>query len=60
MSGLNRGKWESIADRGQSIVCVIAIQSCKTSGVITYRDFNTDEARKCTLNIALRTAVPVG
>ncbi|EMC97350.1 hypothetical protein BAUCODRAFT_448796 [Baudoinia panamericana UAMH 10762] len=30
----------------QSIVCIIAIQSCKSAGVITYRDFNTDEARK--------------
>lgn len=39
-------------DRGltevQSIVCVIAIQTCKFSGVITYRDFNSDEAKKCT------------
>ena len=31
----------------QSVVCVIAIQTCKTFGVITYRDFNSDEARKC-------------
>jgi GDP-mannose transporter len=31
----------------QSVVCVIAIQTCKSMGVITYRDFNTDEARKC-------------
>ncbi|MCJ1368485.1 GDP-mannose transporter into the lumen of the Golgi [Acarospora aff. strigata] len=30
----------------QSVVCVIAIQSCKTAGVITYRDFNSDEAKK--------------
>ncbi|KAK2732473.1 GDP-mannose transporter into the lumen of the Golgi [Onygenales sp. PD_40] len=30
----------------QSIVCVIAIQTCKTMGIITYRDFNTDEAKK--------------
>ncbi|KAI4179337.1 MAG: hypothetical protein L6R41_007899 [Letrouitia leprolyta] len=30
----------------QSIVCVVAIQLCKSSGIITYRDFNTDEARK--------------
>lgn len=30
----------------QSIVCVIAIQTCKSSGFITYRDFNSDEARK--------------
>ncbi|KAL8832400.1 MAG: hypothetical protein Q9170_004901 [Blastenia crenularia] len=30
----------------QSIVCVVAIQMCKSSGVITYRDFNSDEARK--------------
>lgn len=31
----------------QGIVCVVAIQVCKSSGIITYRDFNTDEARKC-------------
>lgn len=31
----------------QSVVCVIAIQSCKSFGVITYRDFNSDEAKKC-------------
>ncbi|KAI9826832.1 MAG: GDP-mannose transporter into the lumen of the Golgi [Thelocarpon impressellum] len=30
----------------QSVVCVIAIQTCKTFGVITYRDFNSDEAKK--------------
>ncbi|KAK2765917.1 GDP-mannose transporter into the lumen of the Golgi [Arachnomyces sp. PD_36] len=30
----------------QSLVCVFAIQSCKSMGVITYRDFNSDEARK--------------
>lgn len=30
----------------QSIVCVLAIQVCKSSGIITYRDFNVDEARK--------------
>ncbi|KAL8674370.1 MAG: hypothetical protein Q9168_001230 [Polycauliona sp. 1 TL-2023] len=30
----------------QSIVCVVAIQMCKSAGIITYRDFNTDEARK--------------
>ncbi|KAF2738530.1 UDP-galactose transporter [Polyplosphaeria fusca] len=30
----------------QSVVCVIAIQSCKSMGFITYRDFNTDEAKK--------------
>jgi len=46
--------------RIQSIVCVIAIQSCKTSGVITYRDFNSDEARKCMPKLALRPAPPVG
>ena len=32
------------------MVCVIAIQTCKTFGVITYRDFNSDEARKCTFS----------
>lgn len=30
----------------QSIVCVVAIQSLKTAGTITYRDFNTTEAKK--------------
>jgi GDP-mannose transporter len=30
----------------QSIVCVVAIQSCKSAGIITYRDFKTDEAKK--------------
>ncbi|KIW16633.1 GDP-mannose transporter 1 [Exophiala spinifera] len=30
----------------QAIVCVVAIQSCKSAGVITYRDFKSDEARK--------------
>ncbi|KAI9697944.1 MAG: GDP-mannose transporter into the lumen of the Golgi [Candelina mexicana] len=30
----------------QSVVCVIAIQTCKTMGVITYRDFNSEEAKK--------------
>ncbi|OQD70434.1 hypothetical protein PENDEC_c023G05875 [Penicillium decumbens] len=30
----------------QSIVCIVAIQTCKSSGLITYRDFSTDEARK--------------
>lgn len=41
--------WRAVAyaDHGKSVVCVIAIQSCKSSGVITYRDFNSDEAKKC-------------
>ncbi|KAI9847829.1 MAG: GDP-mannose transporter into the lumen of the Golgi [Sclerophora amabilis] len=30
----------------QSVVCVVAIQACKTGGVITYRDFSSDEAKK--------------
>jgi len=30
----------------QSVVCIAAIGSCKASGVITYRDFNSDEAKK--------------
>lgn len=29
-------------------MCIVAIQSCKTMGIISYRDFNKDEARKCT------------
>jgi GDP-mannose transporter len=32
----------------QSVVCVVAISICKASGIITYRDFNSDEAKKCT------------
>jgi GDP-mannose transporter len=31
----------------QSVVCVAAIQTCKSLGIIHYRDFNSDEARKC-------------
>ncbi|KAI9810998.1 MAG: GDP-mannose transporter into the lumen of the Golgi [Pycnora praestabilis] len=30
----------------QSVVCVVAIQTCKSFGFITYRDFNSDEAKK--------------
>lgn len=30
----------------QSVVCIAAIQTCKTAGFITYRDFNSDEAKK--------------
>ncbi|KAL9107543.1 MAG: hypothetical protein Q9227_007543 [Pyrenula ochraceoflavens] len=30
----------------QSIVCILAIQTAKTAGAITYRDFKVDEARK--------------
>ncbi|CAO2649512.1 Nn.00g068970.m01.CDS01 [Neocucurbitaria sp. VM-36] len=30
----------------QSVVCVAAISICKAAGVITYRDFNSDEAKK--------------
>ncbi|KAK2882590.1 GDP-mannose transporter into the lumen of the Golgi [Arthroderma sp. PD_2] len=30
----------------QSIICIIAVQSCKTLGFINYRDFNADEAKK--------------
>ncbi|KAH7122542.1 hypothetical protein B0J11DRAFT_342005 [Dendryphion nanum] len=30
----------------QSVVCIAAIQTCKTAGLINYRDFNSDEARK--------------
>ncbi|PVI07538.1 GDP-mannose transporter [Periconia macrospinosa] len=30
----------------QAIVCVAAISTCKSAGLITYRDFNTDEAKK--------------
>ncbi|KAK4960987.1 GDP-mannose transporter into the lumen of the Golgi [Elasticomyces elasticus] len=30
----------------QSIVCIIAIQSCKQGGLITFRSFHADEARK--------------
>lgn len=30
----------------QSIVCIITIQTCKSCNIITYRDFNSAEARK--------------
>ncbi|RAL08373.1 GDP-mannose transporter [Aspergillus homomorphus CBS 101889] len=30
----------------QSVVCIVAIQTCKACGLITYRDFSADEARK--------------
>ncbi|ETN40785.1 GDP-mannose transporter [Cyphellophora europaea CBS 101466] len=30
----------------QAIVCVVAISSCKAAGIITYRDFKSDEAKK--------------
>ncbi|KAF2199310.1 Golgi GDP-mannose transporter [Delitschia confertaspora ATCC 74209] len=30
----------------QSVVCIIAIQTCKSAGLINYRDFNSDEAKK--------------
>ncbi|PGH28661.1 GDP-mannose transporter [[Emmonsia] crescens] len=30
----------------QSLVCVAAIQTCKSLKIITYRDFNIDEAKK--------------
>ncbi|KAF2095193.1 putative GDP-mannose transporter [Rhizodiscina lignyota] len=30
----------------QSVVCVVAIETCKRSGLISYRDFNVDEAKK--------------
>ncbi|OAX83603.1 GDP-mannose transporter [Emergomyces africanus] len=30
----------------QSVVCVVAIQTCKSLKIITYRDFNIDEAKK--------------
>ncbi|KAF2676726.1 UDP-galactose transporter [Lentithecium fluviatile CBS 122367] len=30
----------------QAVVCVAAISTCKSTGLITYRDFNSEEARK--------------
>ncbi|KAI9796823.1 MAG: GDP-mannose transporter into the lumen of the Golgi [Piccolia ochrophora] len=30
----------------QSVVCVVAIQACKSMGIITYRDFSSEEARR--------------
>lgn len=39
---------DSFANHDQAIVCIIAIQSCKSAGLITYRDFKTEEAKKCT------------
>ena len=53
------GEWESVWKGagmvlmgGQSVVCVIAIQVCKSFGIIQYRDFNVDEAKKCEQNVA--------
>lgn len=40
-------KWSVLICSLQSVVCIVAIQSCKTAGVITYRDFSSDEAKKC-------------
>ena len=39
----------------QSVVCVVTIEVCKRMRIINYRDFNMDEARKCTclLNITI-------
>lgn len=50
---LVQGELGSVLILTQSVVCVLAIQICKSSGMITYRDFNTDEARKC-MNALLR------
>ena len=51
---MRSGEWEAgckgagmVLMGGQSIVCVIAIQLCKSFGIIQYRDFNVDEAKKC-------------
>jgi len=44
----------------QSVVCVVAIQSCKSSGIITYRDFNNDEARKCMQVYTLLSYASIG
>jgi hypothetical protein len=32
----------------QAVVCVVAISICKALGIISYRDFNSEEAKKCT------------
>lgn len=45
------GFMELLTGRPQSIVCVVAIQTCKSSGIITYRDFKADEAKKCALSV---------
>jgi hypothetical protein len=37
-----------MSNSAQSVVCVAAISICKAAGFINYRDFNTDEAKKCT------------
>ena len=51
---MRSGEWEAVCKGegmvlmgGQSVVCVIAIQLCKSFGIIQYRDFNVDEAKKC-------------
>ncbi|KAI9661904.1 MAG: GDP-mannose transporter into the lumen of the Golgi [Bathelium mastoideum] len=30
----------------QSVICIVTIQSCKSMGIITFRDFKADEAKK--------------
>lgn len=40
----------------QSIICVIAIQTAKFMGLITFRDFHTDQAKKCMLDFCF----PIG
>jgi hypothetical protein len=40
----------AMAHHEQSVVCVAAISMCKAAGIITYRDFNSDEAKKCMSN----------
>ncbi|KAL1957108.1 hypothetical protein VTO42DRAFT_6366 [Malbranchea cinnamomea] len=30
----------------QSLVCIVTIQTCKAMGIINFRDFNSDEAKK--------------
>ena len=56
---MRSGEWEAGWERaglmlmdGQSVVCVIAIQVCKSFGIIQYRDFNVDEAKKCEQNVS--------
>lgn len=49
--GCNSDASANCEPRPQSIVCVIAIQTCKALGIITFRDFSSDEAKKCWLSL---------
>lgn len=39
------------------MVCVVAIAACKAAGIITYRDFKMDEAKKCKEHYGFHTLI---